>query len=180
MGKIKGSVIVKLVQALRARKEQAREALPERLHHYLSRQILATQWFDETDYRELLVALAKLLPDVGMDTFEFMGRDAAKTDYRGIYKSFVHRGDPAATLESLQRMWRLHHDNGEIEIRFEGPRRAVVELHDYCLPSREICQSNRGYVWQILTEGGAEEISVEEEACRALGDADCRWLAEWK
>ena len=179
MGRIKGTIVAELVQALRARQEQAHEVLPERLRSYLGREMLATQWFDETDYRDLLIALSRLLPAAGMDAFESLGREGAKTDYRGIYQSLVQHGDPAGTLKSWERIWRLHHDSGEIEVQLADSHRAVVELRDYCLPSREICRSNRGHLWQTLAEGGAQDIRVQEVCCRALGDPVCRWEAEW-
>ena len=79
MGKVKGSILAKVVKALRAAGEEAREQVPENLRHYLEGRILSTTWHDEQDYLELISVLAELLPDPGMDVWEFMGRDSART-----------------------------------------------------------------------------------------------------
>lgn len=180
LGKVKGTILVKVIKSLRSQREQAKKVLPEKLHHYLDERVLATAWFEEEDYLELMRALSKLLPDPGIPVWEFMGRESAREDFEDLYKSLVRENDPAATLKGFETLWDLRHDTGQVEIILEGPGKARIDLTDYALVSREICQSIQGHLWGTLHRGGAEEIELRKALCRARGDDQCRWEARWR
>ena len=59
--RVKGSLVVGAVKALRAQGAPAREALPEHVRHYLDHRILVSSWYSEDDAMELYVAMARAL-----------------------------------------------------------------------------------------------------------------------
>ena len=64
--RIKGVAVISVVGFLRGRKERSRELLPARLHGYLDRKLLASSWFPEADFRDLLKGLSRLVGGGGL------------------------------------------------------------------------------------------------------------------
>ena len=48
MGKTKGSTVLTPVKLLRGRREEALEAFPRDLHHYLDERIVVASWYPRT------------------------------------------------------------------------------------------------------------------------------------
>ena len=179
MGKIKGTIVVKVVKSLRSLRNPAADPLPEGLSHYLTGRVLSTNWYPEEDYLELMRALVGMLPDPGMDIWAWMGRDSARVDLEEIYKPLLRASDPAATLQKFDNFWKMRHDTGSVAVTVTEPGRAVVELADYALAVAQICRSIQGTIWQLLASAGARSIQVRKDACRERGGPTCRWQANW-
>ncbi|MFI5315367.1 MAG: hypothetical protein ACHQ6T_06690, partial [Myxococcota bacterium] len=62
MGRVKGIAILDAVKFLRARRDEALEVLPPRIHSYLDGQVGTSMWYPEADLVELIRGVAKLLP----------------------------------------------------------------------------------------------------------------------
>lgn len=178
VGRVKGSIFAKVVKSLRARKDEATAKVPEHCRHYLEERILEVSWLPESDYLELMRVLLELLPDPGMDRWEWAGRDAAERDFDGVYRPLIKKGNPGRSLESFPVLWKLRHDTGETQVERTPSGGAVVELSNYVLRAEEIYRSIQGTLWQILHQAGATDIEVE----RTLSpDArHCRWELRWR
>jgi hypothetical protein len=179
MGKVKGSLLVKPLKFLRTRKDAARAALPESMHHYLGRHILHSHWYEEDDYFAIMRACSVVMPEPDIDPWEFMGRFSARVDFEGIYAAHVWPGNPERTLKSFARLWKLRHDTGTVTVSPTGPGEARVELRDYVLVSGEVCRSIQGHIWETLHQTDVGAIEVRKALCRAEGDELCRWTATW-
>ncbi len=179
MGKVKGTIVVKIVKSLRGLRDPSVDPLPAGLGHYLTERVLSTNWYAEEDYLELMRALAGMLPNPGMDVWEWMGRDSARVDLEEIYKPLLRPNDPGGTLEKFDSFWSMRHDTGRVTVTVAGPGEAVVELADYSLISAEICRCVQGTIWQLLASSGASGIQVQKDSCRVRGAATCRWQVSW-
>jgi hypothetical protein len=175
LAKIKGTAMLNGAQ-----KDAARALLPPRLHGYLVKRILVSDWYPEEDQLELLHVLKKLLPDPGTDPWEFMGRYVAQRDLSGVYSSMIRPGDPAATLKRGTGIWKIYHDTGSLQITLDGNDAARFDLVDFGLPSVEMCGVLRGWYAQLLSMAGAQEVTLKDSLCAARGDELCRWEAGWK
>jgi hypothetical protein len=178
--RIKGTAILSIVKALRAGRDEAREALPQALHHYLENRVLVSEWYPESDQLELLRALSKIIPDQGMDPWEFMGRFTARRDLSGLYKNMFRPGDPAGTLKGGVVLWKSYHDTGRCDIVFEGDGSARVSLLDYGLPSREMCGILGGWYGELVRMSGGREAEVSHEICVHRGGEACTWTVKWQ
>ncbi len=179
MGRIKGTVFVKVVKSLRSYGDKARDVLPSSHHHFLTSRILSTEWHDEGDYFELMRGLSKLLPPSDVEVWEFMGRDSARVDLEGIYKTLCRPGDVAGTLKNLTPFWTLRHDSGEMTVDIQDSGSATIELEGYALEEPEVCRSIAGTIWQFLDQAGARDFRVNQTACTAQGADRCTWQASW-
>lgn len=179
MPKIKGTAILNTVRTLRSMKDDARRVLRSDLHHYLEDRVLVSEWYPEVEQLELLRALVKLIPDQGMDPWEFMGRYTAQSDLTGLYKNLLRGGDPVRTLKNGAVLWRTYHDTGNTEVVFDGPSSALVRLKGYRLPSREMCGILGGWYGEMVRMAGGREVQVKHEEC-VLDKADCcQWAVKW-
>ncbi len=179
MGKAKGTTLINAVKALRLKKDEARAALPERLHGYLEERILVSSWYPEEDLLAILRALAKVMPSPGMDIYEFMGRILARTDLGGVYALLLRKGDPAATLRRTAITWEHYHDTGKEVVVESGDNHAAIEISGYDSPSRETCGSVKGYIHEKVAMAGGKEIRVVHNKCVLDGVSACRFEVTW-
>lgn len=180
MANVKGSVFVKVVKSLRARRDRAEPLLPESLRHYLDKRILVSEWFPEEDYFEFMKVVAQLLPPPGMDVWEYLGRDAARVDYEGLYQSAVKGKSPERALRGVASLWPLRHDSGQVKIEAKGPGQATVELNGYAMVADELMRAVQGTLWQTLDSAGAKGITVTRTHSPSLGDLRCSWDVSWE
>ncbi len=179
MGKAKGIAIINAIKALRSMKDAARKALPEHLHRYLEERIMISSWYPEEDFLALLRALAKVMPDPGMDPFEFMGRVSARADLGGVYAHLIRQGDPAATLRRTAITWGLYHDTGKQEVVASGDGYVVTEISGYVLPSRESCGTVKGWNAELAVMAGGKNVKAVHKECVLDGAKACRFEVTW-
>ena len=61
MGRTKGTSIVEIVKFLRTRRDDALQALPAAVHHYLDDRVLESAWYPEEDLVALVGAMVETL-----------------------------------------------------------------------------------------------------------------------
>jgi len=176
---VKGITILNAVKTLRLKKAESRALLPMDLHRYLEDRILVSSWYPEEDLLGLLRVLGKILPDPGIDIFEFMGLASARTDLSGVYSHMLRLGDPVGTLRHGSVLWRSHHDTGKLEVVVSSPERAVVQLSGFGFPSNEICRTIKGWIRELIRMAGGKDVSVADDQCVVRGDTACRFDAKW-
>ena len=102
---IKGSVIMDMVNLVRAR-----EDLP--WHEYLTEEDLKTvnsmvlpgNWYPLELSQRLSVAAFELLANKNMEMVEKLSRAASRELFAGVYKPFVHVGDPEAAIRKFLKL----------------------------------------------------------------------------
>lgn len=160
-GQVKGAQLVNTLKALRTQRERAQRHLPPELHHYLEERVMVSSWYPETDYKKLLHALGRVLEgQVKGNVWRFIGESGAKNDTQGAYATTVRLGDPAATLQMIARAWSLHHDAGRVVVKPDGPRSALIELHDYAVIDAKLAEINAGYACGLLRAAGARGVEA--------------------
>ena len=180
MGRAKGTTLINAVKALRMKRNEALRLLPKHLHRYLEERILVSSWYPEEDLLEILRTLAKLLPAAGTDVFEFMGRVSARSDLGGVYASLLRQGDPATTLRRTAVTWKHYHDTGKEEVIESSDGHAVIEISGFDSPSREICSTVKGWIYELVELAGGKDIRVDHPQCVPEGASSCRFKATWK
>ncbi|RMH16043.1 MAG: hypothetical protein D6696_19250 [Acidobacteria bacterium] len=171
--------IIMLVKALRHRRQEARELLPARLHDYLDRRVLPSSWYPEADYAGLLRATGRLYGYSRPEHFQDLGAAQARHDLEQVYRVMVRLGDPVATLERLEGLWRLYHDSGRLRVALEGDAQAAVIIEDYPLARPDVCGVTGGFVAEALSLAGAVDVKLAKLRCRLTGHDHCRWQLRW-
>jgi hypothetical protein len=179
MANAKGTIMIGLVQDIRAKPEKARALLPASLHHYFDTRIVQASWYPLEDYIALLRVGYKIAdnpPRDPRDFYEQMGRASARSQMSGVYSR--HRGSTgqkaAATLLGAQ------YDSGQMNMVERSSGHAVLEWVGFALPAREICGTFTGYQAERMTLSGLDEVRVRHTTCRAEGGKACRWELDWK
>jgi hypothetical protein len=177
MVRTKGTSFVWIVKFMRGHREEAKKLLPPELSHYLETRVLSSTWYPASDYWGL-VRVALAVTKMGPEAFPQMGQFLARTDLAGIYKSIVKLGDPARTMTAATAIWRNYYDRGELRVEIEE-RAAVVTLHDFPQPMRELCGQLDGYLPELALAAGAEGVRGVRLSCKAEGGSACRWRVSW-
>jgi hypothetical protein len=176
--KVKGANVLAAVKMLRANRERAVKLLPAAHHHYLDERILPSSWYPEHDQLELLRAVSFLLPGTP-DPWVTIGRIAARDDLRDLYRTMVRPGDLKDALRASTSLWRTFHDTGELKLTLEEPGRVLATLRGYTL-AREMCRVIGGYVTEVVTAGGPQNITTRKLDCTLDGAAQCSWRLTWQ
>ena len=179
MGKIKGLAMINAIKVLRLKKDEVRKLLPERLHVYLEERVMPSSWYPEEDHWELLRALAKVLPDPGMDVYEYMGLISARADLGGVYAHLIREGDPATTLRRATFTWGLYHDTGKKEVVEFGDDYVVSEISGFENSSRESCSTVKGWNAELAKMAGGKNVEVVHSKCVLDGASACRFEVKW-
>ncbi len=179
MGKVKGISLINAIKTLRANKDAARKALPEHLRSYLDERIVISSWYPGEDQIEILRALAKILPNPGMDVYEFMGREAARADLGGVYAHLLRKGDPAATLRKAAIIWQNYYDSGKEEVVVARDGYVAIELSGFGNPARESCRRIKGYNYELAVMAGGKDVRVDHTQCVLDGAKACRFEVNW-
>jgi hypothetical protein len=173
MVRTKGTSFVWVVKFMRSNRAEAAKLLPPELAHYLETRVLSSTWYPAADYWAL-VRVVLVISKMGPEVFPQMGQFLARTDLGGIYKSIVRVGDPARTMAAATAIWRNYYDHGELRVQLEE-RAAVVTLHDFPQPIRELCGQLDGYLPEMAAAAGARDVKGVRLSCKSEGGSDCRW-----
>jgi hypothetical protein len=180
VAKAKGSALVHVVKFLRSQGEAGRGALPPALHAYLETRILPASWYPEEDLLGLLRAMSALLPGEPHDALRQAGRFTARVQSEGVYAHlFEKTDDPLSLPRRGFALWASQHDTGRMSVELDGDRRARVEVHEFALPSRELCGILTGYAEEMLRLAGLPVIEAREESCCLDGAPLCAWSVRW-
>lgn len=171
VGHIKGTGIISVVRALRARREAAIETLPAALHHYLDQRITISSWYPESEYVVLMTAFLRLYKGV---TWHSAGEIAAREALTGVYRNIVVAGDIGETARRMRVNWRNYHDTGVLSVEVE-PHLVRVRVSEYCLLSSDVCRLNQGYFGALLGLSGSLITESRKVRCRVLGHEACVW-----
>lgn len=177
---VKGTVLIKMVKTLRKHRERALVIVPPELHKYLDQKILASSWYPIEDYVALFRAVGELIPDPGMDVFEYLGRISAQMDFEGIYNPMVRGKDALGCLTAIVNMQKLTNSTVTFVLQADAEAATIERVHFGEAFVEETCKSQTGYIWQALTYGGAKAAEAKHVLCRHRGDDRCLWKAHWK
>jgi hypothetical protein len=171
MGKIKGIVLLETVKYLKKRLEEARDALPNELHHYLEEDIEVSSWYPETDASALFAHAAKLHSGAADRALELMGEAAARSHHE-VYRGLLTGSGSGSRAFAL---WSNQHDTGTLRRIRESPNVVRFELTEFEDTSRELCLILGGYLKGAAALAGKTNTIVAKLGCRLWGDDTCYW-----
>jgi hypothetical protein len=146
----KGTGFLQVTTALKAHPRGPGET-PAALRHYLTDDLLMTEWYPEQDFLALMAALARCLEADGMtDVWAYFGRVTAERDLKGTQdhipvarrskKAGIYRGfaaeqplDAGTALTRMIKLWTLYHDTGRLVVGRSASNdyNAVFRVYEY-------------------------------------------------
>lgn len=99
----------------------------------------------------------------------------------GVWKSLFEKGvDPPKFVEIAGGLWHKHYDVGTLVRTVADPGAVHVEIRSMPLPHRAHCLSVIGWIEGVFELKPGARVTVEELACRALGDPTCELRVCWE
>ncbi len=173
-GRIKGSVLVSAVKALRMQREKAEPLLSEAGRRYLNEErVMVGSWYPEQDAFEIFRAFAQLhMPGMGVKAWVEMGRVAALQHSREHYRHLMAERDTQQLMGKAGALFKNQHDTGELTATTEQVGQAAVTLVGFEALCSEWSQMIAGYLTGLVQATGSENVSVRiVERDFAKGDA---------
>jgi uncharacterized protein (TIGR02265 family) len=178
VARIKGTQVADLVVAIRAMRKQGAVVVPEHLEHYLKDDVLVSNWYPETEFRDLILLVGRAIaPTTPGNVWRFLGKQGALRDIAGIYANWIRQGDPERTLQLLHQGWSTVRDSGRIAIQQTGQNHVEASLKAYPFMCPELAELNAGYIAEMVKATGVKHVDVQ---VREITDAGCKWQITWR
>lgn len=160
--------------------ESVLEALPADDQAALRGMLLNVGWFPFKLGERLDEAIVRVLGNGDESVFERIGEVSAEENLTGPHRHFLVPGDPQAFLRQTPDIYKFYYDTGHRLYQTSGPHAAVLTTYNADTFSRVDCLTVVGWHRRALSMCGAHDVRISEETCRARGDAQCRYLLEWR
>jgi hypothetical protein len=112
--------------------------------------------------------------------FERLGEASASNNLSHLHASFLTPGDPMAFLAKAGMIYAMYYEGGRRVFEKIDARSAFLTTHDAETFSATDCLTVVGWYRRALVMCGAKKPTVVEVACRANGDAFCRYRCGWE
>ncbi len=142
--------------------------------------VVNVAWYPFELGRRLEDAIAAVVGGGGTSVFEEMGRASARENLTTVHSSFLDPRDPAAFMQKTPMIYRFYYDTGRRTWEATGPTSGVVTTHEADTVSVADCATVVGWYKEALAMAGARDVAIVEDACRARGDAFCRYRVSWR
>jgi hypothetical protein len=164
-GRIKGTVLIDCVKALRNCRDEAASFLSSERARALvlgSERVLAASWYEETLAFELYRTFARArLGGAGVRVWHQMGRLAARAHAAATYKHLIQARDTTRIMtEGAVLLFAAQHDTGKLSSRSSGPNEVEVEVKDFGAMCPEWRHMIAGYLVGLAEATGAEHVGV--------------------
>lgn len=158
--------------------KQGAVTLPEHLEHYLKDDILISNWYPESDFRDLMLLVGRALqPTIQGSVWRYLGKQGAARDVAGVYANWLRKGDPERTLQQLIHGWTTVRDTGRMATQQIAPNHVEASMRAYPFMCSELAEVNAGYIAEMVKACGVEDVEVQ---VRDLTEAGCKWTITWR
>lgn len=176
--RVKGTQLADLVRALRGLHKQRLVDVPPELDRYLQEKVLVSNWYPESDFRDLMLLVGRALqPSVQGSVWRLLGKQGAERDAGGVYAAWIRKDDPARTLQFVCQGWGTVRDSGRLQVTMLAPNRAELAIRAYPVMCSELAETNAGYFASMLEACGAVEVNV---VVLATFEAGARFGMSWR
>ena len=165
MARVKGSMLVLLVKAIRADKSgRLLAAVPAEHRPTVQGMILSIHWYPFEVYRAIQDALVRVLANGDMEIVRQWGRLTAEETMTKTYSAVLRPGDPLGTLTNYEAFFRRFFDGTDFTVKDLGGGRALVRVAGFEPGWQPIYHIVRGWLERSLALVGCVAPSVEFHA----------------
>lgn len=142
--------------------------------------LLASSWYPFEIGQRLDDAIVRVIGRGDRTVFEKLGAASARENLTTVHKMFVAGQDPQGFMEKAPIVYGFYYDTGRRTYEPTGPTSGVLTTYEAGSYSAVDCLTVIGWYKEALAICGATEVAAEETACRARGDAVCRYDFRWR
>lgn len=184
MQKVKGSVLKSRLDFVKEHfgEDQVRQVLASlgADHQAALKKMVPSTWLPFEIGKRLDEAIVQVCGAGDPRFFEQLGVASADKNLTTLHASFVTPGDPEAFLRKAPQIYELYYQTGRRAWQKTGEGEGYLTTHDAETFSAPDCLTVVGWYKRALEMCGATHVRVEEEECRALGGAVCRYRVRWE
>ena len=182
-GRIKGTVLIDCVKALRNCRDEASPFLSsERARAIVlgNERVMAASWYDETLAFELYRTFARVrLGGAGVRVWHQMGRLASRAHAEVTYKHLVKARDTARIMtEGAVLLFSAQHDTGKLTSNLVQPTEVHVEVKGFGAMCPEWRHMIAGYLVGLAEATGAQHVGVTHLESE-IGSKDAAYSVSW-
>jgi len=109
-----------------------------------------------------------------------LGVYSAQKHFKYFQSLMAGRKDPMSFLELMPRFHNTYDRGlGEMDIDKPSEKEGVLRIKAPTEPYRSHCATTVAYLVETCLRVTGTSIRGDETACKARGDADCRWRFRW-
>ncbi|HYN40582.1 MAG TPA: TIGR02265 family protein [Thermoanaerobaculia bacterium] len=142
--------------------------------------LLASGWYPFEIGQRLDDAIVRVIGKGARTVFENLGAASARENLTTVHKMFVRGQSPQGFMAKAPMIYGFYYDTGKRTYEPTGPSSGVVTTFDAGSYSAVDCLTVIGWHKEALAMCGATNVAVQETACRARGDAVCRYEFRWR
>jgi len=177
MVRVKGSMLVLLVKAIRAdRSGRLLAAVPAEHREAVGGMILPIRWYPFELYQALQDTLVRVLAAGDMEIVRQWGRVTAEDAMTTTYSAVLRQGDPIGTLANYESFFRRFFEGTEFVVQPLGGDRALVRVAGFPPDWQPIYHVIRGWLEKTLELVGARGPQVDFRARSWEGHAPTEYL----
>ncbi|UCC73420.1 MAG: TIGR02265 family protein [Gemmatimonadota bacterium] len=144
------------------------------------RKMLPSSWLSFEIGKRLDDAIVQVCGKGDPQFFEQLGVASADKNLTTLHSTFLTPGDPEAFLRKAPQIYELYYQTGRRAWEKTGESEGYLTTYDAETFSAADCLTVVGWYKRALAMCGATTVEVEEEECRALGGAVCRYRVRWE
>ncbi len=185
MVKVKGSALASRLRWVQLNHGQAgietlAAAVSDELGIVIREGALMRQWYDFDRFTELVSAIDKTFGKGDLALVKALGRYSADANLTTIYRLFYKVGTVRWILQRAVRLWNVHYDSGELNVRQEKANVALLNVVNFETPNCLHCKSVLGWAERCVELSGGEKVLATIPKCRNKGEKACTFRLEWR
>ncbi len=154
-------------------------SLPEEDQRAL-RTVLTVKWYPFAIGERLDHAIVDVLGEGRTEVFERLGAASADANLGGVHKQFLTPGRPHVFLGKAPQIYGFYYETGRRTYEQTGETSGVLTTYEAETFSTPDCLSVIGWYKRALELCGVQNVSIEEDECRARGGEVCRYNVRWQ
>jgi hypothetical protein len=137
-------------------------------------------WFPFDTFVDLNETIDRLFGQGDLAVVKTLGRFGAEANLTTVYRLFFMVGTVKWILDRAARLWDLHYDSGKLVVVRRPGDEVDLKIVGFATPHRTHCLSVQGWCERSVELSGGKEVVVTETGCRARGDDECVFHAQWR
>ena len=141
--------------------------------------ILASVWCSFESLIVLDRTIARVARRDERELMHDLGRHSAQINLSTVYSAF-HRDDIHDFFRNSARLHRQFQDFGDCKYEPLGKTQGRISVSNAVCYSPVYCESEAGYLEQVIATHNGTAASVTESACQCAGDDRCTFELRWE
>ena len=171
MAKIKGSVLIHWVKAIRADKEGMLLELTDEDRNFVQSKVYPSTWYSYDTYRRLVTLVARTVAHDDETTLYNWGYASADEIVSAMYKHIIVAGSPSKTISSYASVNKTFFDVGTIAGEIIDDNTAHVIVSDFPRDFKPFYHIVHGWCAKLIALTGVKNIQSKYIQRSWAGDA---------